>query len=78
MAISTHPELSSSALKVLEKRYLKKNAEGRVVETPQDLFRRVAREVASMDKQYGKSDSDIDNLENRFYNLITSLKFLPK
>ncbi len=77
MAISTHPELSSSALKVLEKRYLKKNAEGRVVETPQDLFRRVAREVASMDKQYGKSDSDIDNLENRFYNLITSLKFLP-
>jgi ribonucleoside-diphosphate reductase alpha chain len=77
MAISTQPELNASAVKVLEKRYLKKDAEGRVVETPNDLFKRVAKEVASVDKKFGKSDSDINNLENRFYNLITSLKFLP-
>ena len=48
-------ELSGSALKVLEKRYLKKDEEGRVTERPDDLFRRVAKTVASVDRAYRKS-----------------------
>ena len=70
-------ELSSSSLKVLEKRYLKKDEEGRVTEGPEDLFRRVARAVASVESRYGKAETDASMLEDRFYNLITSLKFLP-
>ena len=40
-------ELSQNALRVLERRYLKKDGEGKVVETPQELFRRVAKHIAS-------------------------------
>ncbi len=70
-------KLSPSAFKVLEKRYLKKNAEGKVMEVPEDLFRRVARAVASVEMKFGKSESDTAIIENKFYGLMTSLKFLP-
>ena len=36
-------KLSKNALTVLEKRYLKKDENGRVVETPEEMFRRAAR-----------------------------------
>jgi ribonucleoside-diphosphate reductase alpha chain len=69
--------LTPNALKVLEKRYLKKNEEGRVVETPEDLFGRVARSVASADLQYKKSPEEVEALENEFYQMLTALTFLP-
>ncbi|MEW6215693.1 MAG: vitamin B12-dependent ribonucleotide reductase, partial [Nitrospirota bacterium] len=69
--------LTPNALKVLEKRYLKKNEEGRIVETSEELFRRVARAVASADLKYGKSEMDVQNLEEEFYEMIASLDFLP-
>ncbi|MBI4682144.1 MAG: vitamin B12-dependent ribonucleotide reductase [Nitrospirae bacterium] len=75
--MSTQLELSPSALKVLEKRYLKKDEEGKVIEGPESLFRRVAKAVASVELNYDKSGQNINNLEDRFYNLMTSLKFLP-
>jgi len=69
--------LTPNAVKVLEKRYLKKNEEGKVVETPEELFRRVAKSIASADLQYGKSPEDIVASENDFYSMLTSLGFLP-
>ncbi len=69
--------LSPNALKVLEKRYLKKDEEGKVVETPEDLFRRVAKSIASADLQYRKSREKVEALENEFYLMLTSLEFLP-
>ncbi len=69
--------LSPNALKVLEKRYLKKDEEGKVVETPEDLFKRVARSIASADLQYGKSAEETGKVENEFYQMLTSLAFLP-
>jgi len=69
--------LSANALKVLEKRYLKKDEDGKVVETPEDLFRRVARNIASADLQYGKSPEDARKMEEDFYLMLTSLAFLP-
>ncbi len=75
--MSTQLDLSPSALKVLEKRYLKKDEEGRVIEGPESLFRRVAKAVASVELNYDKSEPGINNLEDRFYTLMTSLKFLP-
>lgn len=75
--ISTQINLSASASKVLEKRYLKKDREGRVVESPNDLFRRVAKEVASVELNHGKSEAEVNYMEDKFYELMTSLKFLP-
>ena len=74
---SKQVNLNTSALKVLEKRYLKKDAEGRVVEVPEDMFRRVAKAVASVEFNHGKSEAEVKYLEDRFYDLMTSLKFLP-
>jgi len=64
--------LTENAYTVLEKRYLKKE-QGRVVETPDDLFHRVAKNVA----QAEPSQLEADETEKDFYELLTSLDFLP-
>ncbi|MBI5056146.1 MAG: vitamin B12-dependent ribonucleotide reductase [Nitrospirae bacterium] len=75
--VTTHLELTPSALKVLEKRYLRKDEEGRTVEAPEDMFRRVAKTVASVELNYAKSEAEVKTIENEFYNLMTASKFLP-
>lgn len=75
--VSTQINLSSSALKVLEKRYLKRDEEGKVIETPEQLFCRVANAVASVELNYGKSEAEATYMKDKFYELMTSLKFLP-
>ena len=74
---STETKLSESALKVLEKRYLRKDKEGRVIDDPEGLFRRVAKAVASVELHFGKSEAEAAEMENKFYELMTALKFLP-
>ncbi|MBF0342879.1 MAG: vitamin B12-dependent ribonucleotide reductase [Nitrospirae bacterium] len=69
--------LTPNAIKVLEKRYLKKDEAGVPVETPEDLFRRIAKFVASAELVYGKGGSELEALEGEFYDLMTSLSFLP-
>ncbi len=69
--------IAPNALKVLEKRYLKKDEEGNVIEGPGDLFRRVAKTIARADMMYGKSEADLLLLEEEFYHMMTSLAFLP-
>jgi ribonucleoside-diphosphate reductase alpha chain len=69
--------LSENCLKVLEKRYLKRNEDGTVIETAIDMFTRVARTIAEGDKAYGKSDADVERTATEFYRLMTSLEFLP-
>ena len=74
---SSKLKLTTNALKVLEKRYLKKDEAGTLIETPEEMFRRVARAVSSADQHYGKSDTETEHIEEEFYSLMTSLKFLP-
>ena len=76
-SFSSKIDLTPNSLKVLEKRYLKKNEEGKVVETAEELFRRIARTIAAADLKYGKSEDDVALLEEEFYSLVTSLDFLP-
>jgi ribonucleoside-diphosphate reductase alpha chain len=76
-SLSSGVSFTPNALKVLERRYLKKNEVGKVVETPADLFRRVAKAVASADLHYGKSESEVQHLEEKFYSMMTSQVFLP-
>lgn len=68
--------LTSNAMKVLEKRYLKKDDTGKPVETAEDMFRRVAKNIASADLLYDPT-ADIKEIEEEFYNIMTSLEFLP-
>ncbi len=70
-------DLSENCLKVLEKRYLKRNGDGTVIETAVDMFTRVARTIAEGDKAYGSSDADVERTATEFYRLMTSLEFLP-
>lgn len=67
-------KLSLNALKVLERRYLLKDEEGNVRETPDQLFRRVARAIAEPDARYG---GDVTSTEEEFYRLMTSFEFVP-
>jgi len=69
--------LSDNALKVLERRYLKKDEQGGIIETPEEMFLRVAEAIALADKFYGKSKQDIEKLKDSFFRIMTALEFLP-
>lgn len=62
--------LTENAIKVLEKRYLIRDEEGKVVETPDELFRRVAKAISCADKKD-------DKLEEMFYEAMSSCTFMP-
>lgn len=68
--------LTENAVKVLEKRYLAKDENGNLIETPELMFRRVAKTVAMADKEY-VDEKELSAIEERFYNLMTQLYFLP-
>ncbi len=65
--IVSNLDLSENAIKVLEKRYLKRDKNGNPKETPKDMFQRVASVIAMGDK----------NLEYEFYSAMTDLRFMP-
>ncbi|MBI2908775.1 MAG: vitamin B12-dependent ribonucleotide reductase [Chloroflexi bacterium] len=68
--------LTPNAVTVLEKRYLKKDSQGTVMETPEEMFRRVARNIASAELLYDPK-ADVRARESEFHNVMTSLDFLP-
>jgi ribonucleoside-diphosphate reductase alpha chain len=69
-------DLSSNALTVLERRYLNKDEQGRVVETPEEMFRRVAQNVAKADLHYD-GHADIRRSDEDFFDILARLEFLP-
>ena len=69
--------LSENALKVLEKRYLKRDKDGKPTETAKDLFLRVASTLANADKQFGASDEEVQKTTKKFYDFITHRYFMP-
>jgi ribonucleoside-diphosphate reductase alpha chain len=73
MAIS---EINVNAVQVLEKRYLAKDENGKVTETLEGLFRRVANAVAAADKNHDQKAS-LKKTSDTFYHLMTDLRFLP-
>ena len=70
-------KLTINAIKVLEKRYLLKDVDGNVIETPGEMFKRVAEYISRADKNYGASDEDVKKLEQEFYDMMVKLEFLP-
>lgn len=70
------PALNENAMKVLSKRYLKKDNDGNPIEEPSDLFFRVAENIAQADKIYDKS-AKLDDVIEEFYTMMANLDFLP-
>ncbi|MEE4354561.1 MAG: vitamin B12-dependent ribonucleotide reductase [Desulfatiglans sp.] len=68
--------LSENARTVLERRYLKKDDQGKVIETPEEMFRRVAHHIAEAEKHYG-DDTLAQETEELFFRIMTEFKFLP-
>ncbi|ABB15868.1 adenosylcobalamin-dependent ribonucleoside-diphosphate reductase [Carboxydothermus hydrogenoformans] len=68
-------KLTENALKVLEARYLARNEKGEVIETPEEMFWRVARAIAQAEKNYAENDEE--EIAREFYNFMTALDFLP-
>ncbi|MEE9150573.1 MAG: vitamin B12-dependent ribonucleotide reductase [Thermoplasmata archaeon] len=68
--------LTENAIRVLERRYLKKDDKGKVIEKPIDMFHRVAKNIASADAVYDKN-ADVKKVEAEFYDVMTKLDFLP-
>jgi len=72
----TIKSLSPNAMKVLEKRYLKKDLSGKAIETPEQMFRRVAHCIASAELAYDPQ-ADVRSWEEKFYAMTASLEYLP-
>ena len=68
--------LSENAKKVLEARYLRRDKEGRVFETSDELFKRVSQSVAEAERLYA-GGGRADYWEERFYDALSTLEFLP-
>ena len=72
----TVPNLTKNARRVLEARYLIRDAERRIVETPEELFERVARAIAHAELLLGNARQTA-YWEEQFYRVLASLDFLP-
>ncbi len=70
------PELTPNALYILKKRYLLRDKDGRIIETPAQMFRRVASFVAGAERQYDKH-ATVKKWEDEFYAAMARLEFLP-
>jgi ribonucleoside-diphosphate reductase alpha chain len=70
-------DLTENARIVLERRYLKKDADGEPVEEAEVMFWRVARTIAGVDADYGASESGVDEVARQFYGLMINGKFEP-
>ncbi len=70
------PRLSENALAVLRRRYLAKDGQGKAIETPEGMFRRVAANIASAELLYDP-EADVKVREEEFYQLMANLEFLP-
>jgi ribonucleoside-diphosphate reductase alpha chain len=68
--------LTQNAMTVLEKRYLQRDIQGSVIETPEEMFRRVAKNIAQADQLY-HPQMDLAPIEEEFYSLMATLDFLP-
>jgi ribonucleoside-diphosphate reductase alpha chain len=66
-----------NSLMVLAARYLLKDANGKIVESPEQLFHRVSTAIASQEKKYGRSEEEIAKLSAEFYDAMTNFRFMP-
>ncbi|NLT96114.1 MAG: vitamin B12-dependent ribonucleotide reductase [Clostridia bacterium] len=72
------PDFSPNALKVIEKRYLRRDAKGEIMENPQEMLIRVAENIAAVDHQiYNKPLEEVEKSFLEFYEMMAKCYFLP-
>lgn len=75
--IGDHLNFSPQGMRILERRYLLKDLEGNLTETPREMVRRVASNLAHADTFYGATEEEVLQTEEEFYRILTELTFLP-
>ncbi|MCL4390208.1 ribonucleotide-diphosphate reductase subunit alpha, partial [Patescibacteria group bacterium] len=68
---------TEQALKVLNERYLLKNDNGEVIESPDQMCWRVAWDIASANANFGKKYDEIQSIAKDYYRILASHEFLP-
>ena len=68
---------SSNAEIVLQKRYLKKNNKGKVIETPKEMLERVSSHIASVEKKYSSDPKIVEKRKKDFFDMMANLEFMP-
>jgi ribonucleoside-diphosphate reductase alpha chain len=68
--------LNDNAIRVLESRYLMRNSQGELTETPEQMFRRVAHHISRAELLYG-DEKTAKYWEGKFYEVMNDLYFLP-
>jgi len=76
LGVQNELKLTVNAAKVLQKRYLLKDDKGKVIESPKELFARVAKIIAEIDKRYNPN-VDLKFLQEKFYQMMINFEFLP-
>ncbi|MCS7278740.1 MAG: adenosylcobalamin-dependent ribonucleoside-diphosphate reductase [Thermodesulfobacteriaceae bacterium] len=69
--------LRETAYTILSQRYLLKNEKGEIIETPEELFERVAKAVASAERNFSKNSGLETFYAEKFYEMMVSFDFLP-
>ena len=62
---------------IIKQRYLKKNAKGKIIETLEKMFFRVANAIAAIETKYGATKKRVKNCTEKFCQLMKKLEFLP-
>jgi ribonucleoside-diphosphate reductase alpha chain len=65
------------ALRVLRERYLLRNAQGEVIETPEEMCWRVAQSIAVGEARYGRSPAAVREVAEAFYDMMVDGFFIP-
>jgi ribonucleoside-diphosphate reductase alpha chain len=69
--------LSENARFILKQRYLQRDENREIIETPTQMFKRVAKAIAEIEYNYGKDKAFVKQTEKEFFNIMTRLEFLP-
>ncbi len=70
-------DLSVNAIFLLEKRYLLRDVDGKIIETPLQMLQRVAKVVAEAERFHGHNEDQVKDIERKFFEMMSQLKFLP-
>lgn len=70
-------KISDNAMEVLKRRYLAKDKDGKIIESVDEMWHRIAHAIAEADRNYGASDDQVHETENQFYEMMSELDFLP-
>lgn len=74
---TTKLPFSLNALQVVAKRYLQRDEEGHPIETPEEMYGRVAQSLAKIEERYGKSGEEVAEWREKFYEVLSNFEFTP-